>query len=113
VQGSALPERLRPVPQAVPGGTFVAGDCAAAAGFIGACTAGLVAGAVAGDRASGGSARAKRAQTRVSAEMVSSVFIIEAGVLCDRLSFGTGFPLSQTTQPSRAKLFIFFRRRFH
>jgi hypothetical protein len=49
--------------------------------LVGACTAGLVAGAVAGDCAGGGDcAREISANATEHREVVSSVFIVEAGV---------------------------------
>jgi len=69
-----------------PAGTFVAGDCAAAAGFVGACAAGLVpgapAGAVAGACPGGGDcANEISANASKERDVLSNVFIVEAGVL--------------------------------
>ena len=68
-----------------PAGTFVAGDCAAAAGLVGACAAGLVAGALAGAVAgfcAGGGDCANEISANASEQrdVVSNVFIVEAGV---------------------------------
>jgi hypothetical protein len=41
-------------------------------------------------------------------EIVSNVFIIEAGVWCDRFDFETGFLLSQTTWLRVEQNFSFF-----
>ncbi len=79
--GLSVTGTLAPGAAGCPGGTFVAGDCAAAAGFVGACAAGLVAGAVAGDCAGGEDCASETsANASEHAEMVSSVFIVEAGV---------------------------------
>jgi hypothetical protein len=81
--GLSVTGTLAPGAASCPGGKFVAGDCAAAAGLVGACAAGLVPGAVTGCRPAGGGDCANETSANASehAEMVSSVFIIEAGVL--------------------------------
>src|SRR6266403_934479 len=65
-----------------PGGTFVAGACwAAAAGFVGASAAGLVPAAAGGAFAGGGDCASEiSANASEHTEVVSSVFIVEAGV---------------------------------
>src|SRR6266516_2217603 len=63
-----------------PGGTFVAGACAAAAGFVGAWAAGLVPAAGGACLGGGDCASEISANASKDRQVASSVFIIEAGV---------------------------------
>src|SRR5213595_2477274 len=63
-----------------PGGTFVAGACAAAAGFAGAWAAGFVPAAGGACLGGGDSASEINANAIKDRQVASSVFIIEAGV---------------------------------
>src|SRR6266481_1512717 len=67
-------------PAACPGGTFVAGACAAAAGFAGAWAAGFVPAAGGACLGGGDCASEISANASKDRQVASSVFIIEAGV---------------------------------